>query len=513
MIASRTKSYFFLFLLCILLAPAIIWMVGWVEAGQFYLVSFLGLGLVLFLLNRFKSSSIADTPFNWNAFAGGFFVRFVFLIALQVGLVSQTGQQMSMGTDAFNYYQEGIKIAELIRQFDLTLHLVVDVIVGGSNFGYSLLNGFIYSIFGNSVLIVKLFNVFLGALLGILVWEIVNLYASKKVARWAVCLTALNPALIYWSALNRKDILYTFLVLLLVLLLLKYLRTKSLLSLLGLIPVSAMTFIVRGNLSYFLGAGLVFILLLNLALKNDWAGLAKLGVILLASVMVLFMLVPAVRSYWKKTLNLDLWEQVISKARVYWRKYEVERLGVKPSQGIEGLVKILPLAAGAFLLSPLPWSAEGIGLFRVPGALVRTFIYPISFFGMYLSLKRDNWVDFLPLIVVPVIVTVPILIVSLGGNTEWQLPMLPFMMIFAGLALDQMSRFKQWYLSYLVLMGFSLHVLFILQTGQTIIGVLSFANLGFLFLLSVILSGRAIKGTYCRQITPNFYRWNSAELL
>lgn len=77
--------------------------------------------------------------------------------------------------------------------------------------GYVYLNALIYFLFGHNVLIVRIFNSFLGALIPIFVYIIAkHAYGEHKVARVASILISFLPIFLYYSITHLKEIAIIF---------------------------------------------------------------------------------------------------------------------------------------------------------------------------------------------------------------------------------------------------------------------------------------------------------------
>jgi hypothetical protein len=83
-----------------------------------------------------------------------------------------------------------------------------------ARYGYTKLVAVFYSIFGPNILIPKVLNSLLGSMLPFLVYDISHRLFSEKIARRSLYFAAFLPPLLFYSAMNLKEIPCTFLLLL-----------------------------------------------------------------------------------------------------------------------------------------------------------------------------------------------------------------------------------------------------------------------------------------------------------
>ena len=86
--------------------------------------------------------------------------------------------------------------------------------LGMSDRGYPVFIGIIYSVFGDNLIMPRLFNAFFGAFSAVLVYRLAKKLFSEEVGRLAGVMFMLMPNLIYYCGVHLKETLMIFLVLL-----------------------------------------------------------------------------------------------------------------------------------------------------------------------------------------------------------------------------------------------------------------------------------------------------------
>ncbi len=142
----------------------------------------------------------------------------------------------------------------------------------------------LYFVFGHSILVVQLFQIFLSLGIALLIFYLAKKYFSKKIALLSVAFFAFYPPFIAYSAEVLTEIPAIFLLILGVFLIIQSLKKKSL-------KFSVLTGIVLGMLALtrFVFVFLpLFLLAMSLILRN-WRGYAKhFAVAFVLSILVLF---------------------------------------------------------------------------------------------------------------------------------------------------------------------------------------------------------------------------------
>lgn len=397
----------------------------------------------------------------------GFLIRLGAMLAFHVNLF---GFGKFQTPDTLQYHQQGMAIADILRKNAFTLgtyDVILNQVVSNPHIGYPLFNGTVYAMFGDNVLLPKLFNVFFGVGLVVVTWKLALLLFNSKVATYVALATALHPTLIFWGALNLKEAMYSFLVMVIVLLAIRFVNRPNVTLGLSFFLIVIVTFLVRGNLTYFLLLGIIIFWIVSFLKAKQWKVLAVMALLFLAFILLVVPYIPAANAYFSKTLRGELFEKVLTRAQNYWDKHDIVRFGVRPELSLEGLTKMLFLGFGTMMVAPLPWSAEGIGLCKVPGAILRPIFYPLAFYGIFLCV-RENWLKYFPLYYFPIVVIGGLILIAMGGMVRWQTPMLSFMIVLAVFSLSRFTTIRMYYLGYLSLLYLGYILLYYVETGHFI---------------------------------------------
>lgn len=141
-------------------------------------------------------------------------IRSIVAIALYLFYKWKTGEPFEFyAVDSKFYHLVGTKLSESISQFNFNFNEQLRE-VGFSDRGYNIYLGFIYSIFGPSIITVRLINVIYSALSVWLVYRIAKNIYNEEVARSASLAAMLLPNLMLYLGTHLKEPLMIFLVLL-----------------------------------------------------------------------------------------------------------------------------------------------------------------------------------------------------------------------------------------------------------------------------------------------------------
>ncbi len=131
--------------------------------------------------------------------------RQIFIIGLlgRVGayaiLVATGAMAGGISRDSLRYHEEGIRIAKQYIEGGIIWSNWIDD-------GWFEFTGLVYSFLGADMFWIQLFNIFIGAITGVLTYLIASkVYNNEPVARFAGYATALFPSFIYYSAIPLKD--------------------------------------------------------------------------------------------------------------------------------------------------------------------------------------------------------------------------------------------------------------------------------------------------------------------
>jgi len=180
------------------------------------------LGIVIVYL---EDQSSLNREFMNSVFIYGYIIRILAAIIIYYILLKSKGAPFLGGGDDVEYEMWGHILSErwIDQQYELP---------SITHPGYPVINGILYYIahfLGNiHVLIPRFFNCLIGALIPIYVFKIAYRVYGVKIAKTSAWIAVLFPNFIYFSSLQLKDIIITFLFVFSVSYFLEYINTNKL---------------------------------------------------------------------------------------------------------------------------------------------------------------------------------------------------------------------------------------------------------------------------------------------
>lgn len=310
--------------------------------------------------------------------------------------------------------------------------------------GYFYFNAVIYYLFGHNLLLIKIFNCLLGTLTIILVYKIAKFIYDRKVAIIASTLTCFFPNLIFWSSFNLKDTLLVFLMCLIVweslkvkedikwyryiiifgalfyLIIIRW-YLAALLSILILVPFFFAVFKNKEKRKKY-----IFSFIILLALLAICTGMSRYGIF---GIDIL-----------KGKFGTLGWYQIRMASKM---SKESVFAGTTLSTPKE-MIQFLPSGITHFLLGPLFWKVKRLFWPLAIGSLIWYGLIPLVLYGILYSIKKRK-IDSFPLYMVIFASIILFSILYLGGAARQGLQIIPFSMIFAGVAITHFHRWKSIY--------------------------------------------------------------------
>ena len=155
--------------------------------------------------------SISEGQFVRNLFLVAFFLRIVWVIASYYYYIQATGRPFEFDTgDALGYHEEAQWLVEEGWSYTWDYYFG-SAFRGISDVGYPLYLTLIYSIFGPSVMIPRIFKAFMGSYTCILIYRLSARTFEESTGRMAGIMTALMPNLIIYCGYDLKEIEMIFL--------------------------------------------------------------------------------------------------------------------------------------------------------------------------------------------------------------------------------------------------------------------------------------------------------------
>lgn len=304
-------------------------------------------------------------------FAGGFLVRITLAFFLYLCLYSD----YCLIGDVAYYLEKGKDIAGWLQR---GAFISTPIPVAFQDIGYSTYNA-VHLLLVDSPLLPVVSNVLVGSLCGFLTWRLaltLGLFNQRN-ARLIAGLVTFFPPLIYYSALNLKDTLLTFFLLIFTLQGIYLLRNPSWRKLIQL----ALTFTILSTLRFYMA----FLTLFLLSIVWLMQGRTKLGQKLILMIGLIGLLLGI--GYWIPSVRLPF-QRIIFEGPVQILLTQSERSIshiARSEYFLSGLSRLslqsVLFTLVHFLLTPNPFFLRGINLLRVPGALGWFLILPYFFSG------------------------------------------------------------------------------------------------------------------------------------
>ncbi len=115
------------------------------------------------------------------------------------------------GIDSWNYHYSGIIAADAINQDRDLFQALSFFWKSKSDYGFSMVIGFLYSIFGKFPIVIKIFNVIVGSYTVVRIYQITKIIYAEQQARIAGIITMLMPAFLWFGGMFLKETILMFL--------------------------------------------------------------------------------------------------------------------------------------------------------------------------------------------------------------------------------------------------------------------------------------------------------------
>jgi hypothetical protein len=208
-IVKRTSisTYIIITVLCLVLGASVMLPVQWLLISTLTVLAF------FYFLKKFsfKWSFYSDTVFRKKLFRTALIIRVFIVLFLYAFFSFMTGEPYEFfAADSLNYHDMGVNIAGLIVDYKLNF---IDKIrfLSISDSGYPVFLGFLYLVFFNSVILVRLVHALLGALTTVLIYDLTKRNFSEATGRLAGIIYMLLPSLIYYCGLHLKETVMIYL--------------------------------------------------------------------------------------------------------------------------------------------------------------------------------------------------------------------------------------------------------------------------------------------------------------
>ncbi|MEM5777465.1 MAG: glycosyltransferase family 39 protein [Candidatus Aenigmatarchaeota archaeon] len=180
----------------------------------FIIITFLSITPIVIKIFVSYSSKI----FIWRLFLFSFLLRFSFIFILYFLFKYFTGAPFVLGEgfDDHTYHILGIQIAERWKQGDFSMLEPIAWVMSFNYLGYPAFVGALYYLLGPSTILARVANCIIGSFIVLLTYKIGKEIWGESVGRTAGILAMLYPLMIFYSAVQNKDTILVFLVLIVI---------------------------------------------------------------------------------------------------------------------------------------------------------------------------------------------------------------------------------------------------------------------------------------------------------
>lgn len=398
-----------------------------------------GIGEVLFFFvlttvfyPRWKND---DPKFFWRkVFWTAFVIRAVYAFVMCYYYYWETGIGFEYNAgDSIYYHQTGVLLSRYVREgyVSFVFRYLNAYSMGYSDQGYLLWLTLVYTIFGRSWLVPRLFKALMSAYLCITVWKLGSRTFGERTGRLAAVMCVFTPILIQLCGLHTKELEMIFLSILALERMDYLIRSKRYTFWNILLPIllTGLTFGFRT----IIGMCLIFAFMVFVVLSSKDLVSKKGKIITLAAVAVVFLvfLFSPVGREMRIIYRLNFVE-------VNYQSEKFEALGMKHSKLAQNWV----LAPGAFVLPLASMVEESPDHNKMihGSTFVTNFIAFFSMLAIVVAFRQKKWRDF-SLIGAYELSYLAIIMFSFGVNSErFHEPAVPLIMLMAAYAMTHLRR-------------------------------------------------------------------------
>jgi len=366
----------------------------------------------------------------WTAFA----IRAVYAFVMCYYYYWETGIGFEYGAgDGLWYHKTGVLLSQYARKgyISYIFGYLNSYTMGYSDHGYVLWLTLIYTIFGRSWLVPRLFKALMSAYLCIAVWKLGSRTFGERTGRLAAVMCVFTPILIQICGLHTKEMEMIFLSILALERMDYLIRSKkySVWNILFPILLTGLTFGFRTIIGMCLiFAFLVFVVLSSKDLVSKKGKIITIGTV--AVVFLVFLFSPVGREM-----------KIVYRLKFTDLNYQSERfefLGMQHSQLAQSWI----LAPGAFVLPLAPMVEESPDHNKMihGSTYVTNFIAFFAMLAFVIAFRQKKWRDF-SLIGTYELSYLAIIMFSFAANSErFHEPAVPLIMLTAAYSMTHLRR-------------------------------------------------------------------------
>ncbi len=153
--------------------------------------------------------------FKNKLFLHSLIYRFLAVIAMYLLTMTYDPANLPLeisASDSWNYHYSGIIVADAIYEEKNIFGELSTFWKSESDYGFSILIGFLYAVFGKSTLVIKIFNILIGSITVVRIYQITRFLYDEKRARLAGILAMLMPSLLWFGGMLLKETVLIFLI-------------------------------------------------------------------------------------------------------------------------------------------------------------------------------------------------------------------------------------------------------------------------------------------------------------
>ena len=366
----------------------------------------------------------------WTALA----IRAVYTFVMCYYYYWETGIAFEYSaSDSRWYHDMGVCLSRYARGGNISFifKYLNGYVMDYSDHGYVLWLTLVYTIFGRSWLVARLFKALMSAYLCITVWKLGSRTLGERTGRLAAVMCVFTPILIQLCGLHTKEMEMIFLSILALERMDYLIRSKkyTVWNILFPILLTGLTFSFRT----IIGMCLIFAFLVFVVLSPKDLVSKKGKIITLAAIVVVFLafLISPIGREIKIIFHLNFSE-------VNYQSEKYESLGMKHSKLAQNWV----LAPGAFVLPLAPMVEESPDHNKMihGSTFVTNFIAFFAMLAFVVAFRQKKWRDF-SLIGTYELSYLAIIMFSFTANSErFHEPAVPLIMLFAAYAMTHLRR-------------------------------------------------------------------------
>lgn len=412
-----------------------------------------GFGVILFFiagLQYYVQAWERRDSFIYRIFLHSLFYRILAIGVLYMLTMIYDPKNLPLeisASDSWNYHYSGSLVADAIQDGKHIFIALSGFWKNESDYGFSIIIGFLYYIFGKNILIIKLFNAILGSFTVVRIYQITRISYDEKRARLAGIIMMLMPALLWFTGFLLKETILIFLIVNIAYLTLfsiirRKLRVLYSLFILGHFGVIFYFRVVLAPL--LLACVLLQTIFYKTANKNY-----KISSLLIAPLFVIggFLIM--------NKLGMD--EHIDMAIEASKNQFSGELNDASKKRGVSyAAIIISPLLVAGAIITPLPsllnFEEAQLGIFsHFQNEIVRNYLYFFVFLGLFNAYKTKNKKT----LFIASFAILYILILAISGvsfQDRFQILSLPFLIIFMadGMATKYPKRNQHW-LNYMAL--------------------------------------------------------------